>query len=1193
LRLKKLELFGFKSFAERTQMEFGDGITGVVGPNGSGKSNIADAVRWVLGEQSAKTLRGAKMEDVIFGGTQLRRAQNYCEVSLLFDNADGALPVDFAEVQVTRRVYRSGESEYQLNKAACRLKDVIDLFRDTGIGKEGYSLIGQGRIDEILSVRSEDRRNIFEEAAGIAKFKARRLEAQRRLENTALNLARLDDIRAEVGSKLPELEKQSQAARNYGLLMRELTSIEANLFLLRHCQLEGEIRAAEQDLARSKKDVSALEEERAALLARSALEEEALSAIDKALLALNEELLSLTRAAQIHEGEATVLRERIASSKAEIDRLSREEENAHASHGDLSANLAQGLDLIAGLEGDLARLSAAEAAEGANVAQKEEELNALEQRNESAKQRMIQSFNRLTDVKALSARLLSTKDALSAQLLSLESGGAALRSDLLAAQAYRDEAQARCDEAAAQGDAHKREAAQLSGQNAALLAKIAQDEAGLQRVSGALREAQSRLKLLEQMRNDYEGYQNPVREILRRFEGDKSVHGVVASLVSVPKELERAIETALGGQMQNIVCAREEDAKRMIDALRANRLGRATFLPLSAIRGRLLSADERRLLSMPGCVGLASELVRFAPEFRPVFENLLGRTVIANDLEAGIAIMRAGNHAFRLVTLEGDMMHSGGSMTGGSHQARTTSLLSRGREIDEHRQAVKTLGQRLGDGQNALNAAKSEQKALNSRLQLANTAVHDDDLNALRAGAELDAARKAIQAAKQAADGRALECERLRDSIAQVEAELSGIYRQSGEAEGQSEATQGEIAALNDRLRQERETLDALREGIAALQVERAAAQVKLESARREQERGENSVRQLGQAKLIRERAGQALAARIKDDETALEAALRAAGEASEELGQKRGQQESTQAERLARQQKLRGYAERERQGAEDLEARKDHLRRLETRLERAKEELRAIADRLWERYELTLASAQDYKTEPFDGTAARKRAEAIRTEIRDMGMVNLAAIQEFEETSARYEEMSRQQEDLARAGEDLQRVIDELTKEMEQRFLTSFAQINEGFGRIFAQLFGGGTAALRLDEELSPLTSGIEIAAQPPGKKLQLLSLLSGGERALTAIALLFSMLSIRPSPFCILDEIEAALDEANVEGFARYLESYTNNTQFIVITHRKGTMEHCDTLYGVAMEEKGVSRLVSVRLAEQTRDNGDLEAS
>ena len=1182
MRLKKLEIYGFKSFADRVEMVFPDGVTGVVGPNGSGKSNIGDAVRWVLGEQSAKTLRGAKMEDVIFGGTQTRKAQAYCEVSLTFDNADGRLPVDYAEVMITRRVYRNGDSEYSLNKSPCRLRDIVDLMRDTGIGKEGYSLIGQGRIDEILSVKSEERRSVFEEAAGITKFKARKAEAERRMENTSQNLERVEDILSEVGAKLPQLEQQAADARAYMKLTDELRRLEISAFAFHHDRLTASLEQTEGQLEQLTQQAAQEQQLQQQLETRSREQEQRVIEADARIADLHTQILEKTRSAEVYEGDLNLLRERIQSAGKDIERLTQEDaqaaeqrERLTRQQADLNENRGRYEREAEQLRLDCERLESEVAAAAQDVSDRE---NVLEQNKES----MIRSFNALSDVRSAQARLSATRDALRSRLDALSGGDEERGHAVGRAQQAVDAAQQALDDAKQELETLAAQRAQAMDRQAALQVENQQLGANIQRAMGAQREAQSRLKMLEQMRRDYEGYQNSVREVLRHFRGMEGLYGVVADVIRVPKEIERAVEMALGGAMQNVVCRREEDAKVMIDYLRQGRMGRATFLPLSSVRGRVLNQYERQVLSMDGCIGLASELVQYDEQFRPIVENLLGRTVVARDLDAGIAIMRAGRHAFRLVTLEGDVMHSGGSMTGGSVAARSTSILSRQREIDEHRNAVATLTQRVEALNNRVTTIKDDLARAEAEQQAAGERVHQQDIAVTREQERLSHAREALETAGQAQQRAGLEREQLLDSIGQIDGELAAIEAQTGKAEEASATTQEDIARLTAELAEARVALETLRTRLSEAKQTAAARQAELDAAERDAARFAGTQQEMQAAFAIRERSRQALSERRAGDEQKLETQQQALTAVRAELTQLEGELDSEnrlrEEVRSRMAQEAEQLAQSRRRGDETQEA----LHRLQMAQSRWQTELRQLQDRIWERYELTLENARPLADPEYDDSAAKGRIDQLRAQVRALGAVNVGALQEYEETRTRYEEMDRQRGDLRKAQRDLEQIIGDLQRKMETQFVEQFKLLNEHFGRTFTALFGGGTAKLQLQDEKDVLNCGIDIVAQPPGKKLQLLSLLSGGERALTAIAILFAMLDIRPSPFCILDEIEAALDEANVANFADYLKQYSSNTQFIVVTHRKGTMERCDALYGVAMEEKGVSRMVSVQLSD-----------
>jgi len=1157
----------------------------VVGPNGCGKSNISDAVRWVLGEQSAKSLRGAKMEDVIFNGTEARRRLAYCEVTLVFENEDHALAIDFAEVSVTRRVYRSGEGEYKINGAACRLRDIVDLFRDTGIGKDGYSLIGQGRIDEILSAKSEDRRQVFEEAAGIVKFKSRKLDAQKRIQHTQENLNRVEDILSELEDRVEPLKKQSEQAREYLSLRDELKGLDLNVFLVRTERYEERIKELKESVQTLGESILQANQ---ALEEKSAQRDEAQTRLDAFELESGEKrevVQRLIREVEAGEGSVQVMRERIAAGEKERDRI--QAERASASEGKAGV-LRQIEKMTAEIEAETVAIQTAADALATReqaLSESEERLSSLEEASENAKQQIIQAMNRLGDVKSQRARLSAMKTALENQLTGMnadqsreQAASQALDAHVQSAKDQLDAENTRRTELQKQaGDIQIRVQA-LGEQSAALSDRVT-------RMQTERQQRDSRLKLLREMQRDYEGYNNSVKQVLmqaRRLGQSSGVHGVVADLIHVPARLERAMDMVLGGALQNIVVNRDEDAKRMIEYLRANRFGRATFLPISSVRGRTLSPQERNVLSMPGCVGLASELIEFDPRYQGVVDNLLGRTVVAENLDAGIAIQRAGRYQFRLVTLEGDVMHSGGSMTGGSTQSRVTSLLSRSREIEESEQALKKLEAQFAQAREQYAAIEDERSGLKRERGELYDELHKQEVICARAEAQLNAAldeQSSNNARLARSEG---ERQRLQAQLADVTTSLTALDAQQLSAESSTDDRQAEVRRMSDEIYNLRGQTESLRDTVGEARISLASRRRGLEAATSERDRlsnqAENAEKLMAESEITLAACLKALdanAALLESDIEALnrdKAALNAARAAFEEAdGRRTGIQKQLQtlAEEIDG---LRG----------SLDDFSDRHHRSEIQLTRVEGEFKQLQDRIWEDYELTYAGAEPFRQADFKLTESEKRITAIRQRIRAMGTVNVAALDEYRRTVERVEELSSQRDDLLKAQADLEGIVADLETQMEKQFKSQFALMNDNFQRTFVKLFGGGKAELRLADPKDALNCGIDIVAQPPGKKLQMLSLLSGGERALTAIAILFAILDLKPTPFCILDEIEAALDDANIDTYADYLKSYSENTQFIVITHRKGTMERCDALYGVVMEEKGVSKTVSVKLNE-----------
>lgn len=1184
MKLKKLELYGFKSFAQRTEIVFDEGITGIVGPNGSGKSNIGDAVRWVLGEQSAKTLRGASMSDVIFNGTQKRKPLSYCEVSLVFDNDDHALAMEAAEVMVTRRVYRNGESEYYLNRTACRLKDVVDLFRDTGIGKEGYSIIGQGRIDEILSRKSEDRRQVFEEAAGIVKFKARKEEADKKLQRTLENLERVDDILDELTKRLKPLEEQSCNARVYLELSTELKDLDLNLFLIRSDRARTRLSELESELLTVQ---TILADTESNLIDKTTRRDETQNRIDQLEEAITKARTELMECAEhVHESQKklSALQSRRETRSENRQRIVREQEEAQErlaeiekDHARIQADVEKQHSLIADAEQILRATQ--EAAEKAQAKEKEADA-ALE----AQKAAVIDQMNRLSDVRNDKTRLNTMQAQMETRLTEIEESSgalqeqeAALREALTAVEKQletENQHQQQCQEKLAQ-------ARQASDEADTAYANLRAD---VEKQSADMQAAASRHSVLTEMTRDMEGYNMAVRRAMTyaKQRGLTGVKGVLAQLMTVPQAYETAIDMALGAAQQNIVTDTEETAKELINYLRQNRLGRATFLPMSAIRGKTLYGNERNALKLPGCLGVASELVQCAPEYRGIVENLLGRTVIADNLDHGIPIMRAGNHAFRLVTLEGDVMHSGGSMTGGSAQSKVSNLLSRERELKELTAKLQTGRAELDKCRQELTQRQQTAQEKRQKVSDAVNALHQQEI----AVAREQARRESVSADLNTHLQRMQETEQARvqlhQSLEDIRQQLETIEHQRTGAQGDQSAMEqktiemqnalvkarAEASAENDRLMVRTLQLSDLRHGLSDLERDEAHAQQDQAQILREQERREQLLHEMDELDAIDEndmKREEAESARRQKEQLRQESAAQA-------IEQRRSQAQSDLRDILSDMENLHEAYNRD----------SEKLHKTELAKARIEGDQKNLQNRIWDTYKLTYAGAEEFRRTPFDEKESDRRAAELQGQIRALGTVNVGAVEEYAETKARVDDLTTQQQDLKRAEMDLRELIERLLIQMRSTFVENFSKMQGYFAETFTRLFGGGHAELKLMDPDDPLNCGIEVNAQPPGKKLQLLSLLSGGERALTAIAILFAMLKLKPTPFCILDEIEAALDDANIGYYADYLKEYSKGTQFIVVTHRKGTMERCNSLFGVAMEEQGVSRMVSVSLQD-----------
>ena len=1184
MKLKKLELYGFKSFAQRTEIVFDEGITGIVGPNGSGKSNIGDAVRWVLGEQSAKTLRGASMSDVIFNGTQKRKPLSYCEVSLVFDNDDHALAMEAAEVMVTRRVYRNGESEYYLNRTACRLKDVVDLFRDTGIGKEGYSIIGQVRIDEILSRKSEDRRQVFEEAAGIVKFKARKEEADKKLQRTLENLERVDDILDELTKRLKPLEEQSRNARVYLELSTELKDLDLNLFLIRSDRARARLSELESELLTVQ---TILADTESTLTDKTTRRDETQNRIDQLEEAITKARTELMECAEhVHESQKklSALQSRRETRSENRQRIVREQEEAQErlaeiekDHTRIQADVEKQHSLITDAEQILQATQ--EAAEKAQAKEKEADA-ALE----TQKAAVIDQMNRLSDVRNDKTRLNTMQAQMETRLTEIEESGgalqeqeAALREALIAVEKQletENQHQQQCQEKLAQ-------ARQASDEADAAYANLRAD---VEKQSADMQAAASRHNVLTEMTRDMEGYNMAVRRAMTyaKQRGLTGVKGVLAQLMTVPQAYETAIDMALGAAQQNIVTDTEETAKELINYLRQNRLGRATFLPMSAIRGKTLYGNERNALKLPGCLGVASELVQCAPEYRGIVENLLGRTVIADNLDHGIPIMRAGNHAFRLVTLEGDVMHSGGSMTGGSAQSKVSNLLSRERELKELTAKLQTGRAELDKCRQELTQRQQMAQEKRQKVSDAVNALHQQEIAVAREQARRESTSADLNAHLQRMQETEQARVQLHQSLEDIRQQLENIEHQRTGAQGDQSAMEqktiemqnalikarAEASAENDRLMVRTLQLSDLRHGLSDLERDEAHAQQDQAQILREQERREQLLHEMDELDAVDEnemKREEAESARRQKEQLRQESAAQA-------IEQRRSQAQSDLRDILSDMENLHEAYNRD----------SEKLHKTELAKARIEGDQKNLQNRIWDTYKLTYAGAEEFRRTPFDEKESDRRAAELQGQIRALGTVNVGAVEEYAETKARVDDLTTQQQDLKRAEMDSRELIERLLIQMRSTFVENFSKMQGYFAETFTRLFGGGHAELKLMDPDDPLNCGIEVNAQPPGKKLQLLSLLSGGERALTAIAILFAMLKLKPTPFCILDEIEAALDDANIGYYADYLKEYSKGTQFIVVTHRKGTMERCNSLFGVAMEEQGVSRMVSVSLQD-----------
>ena len=1184
--LKALEIQGFKSFPDKTVLNFGEDITAIVGPNGSGKSNVSDAIRWVMGEQSSKSLRGAKMEDVIFGGTEKRSQMGFAQVTLVLDNTEHIFPrMEESEVAVTRRYYRSGESEYYINKQSVRLRDVNELFMDTGMGREGYSIVGQGKIDEILSVKSADRREIFEEAAGISKFRHRKEETERKLERTEENLVRINDKIAELELQVGPLRSQAEKAKKYLILRDELRTLEISVWLENldkiktdSIKLNTDYALAQQELERAN---AALDE----LYAASEQFAEKAHANDMEQERLRTECAELDAKRNEEDAAVAVLRTGIEHNRASIKRV----------ENDLRDQSGRAESLTAQIAAKHARIEEL----AAQAAELEEELRAFLAQAEELARTAGEAGSEVEALRAKEALAASDAADCRADVSAINAGLAELAERRATLEAESESVDGQLTEKRRAASASRRalEEAQeeadavrniISGHTLKMEGRVKREETARQKSIDLTMEKNnldSRIHLLSEMEKEYEGFNKAVRLIMQAAEKNalRGVHGPVANLMTTDKRYAVAIEIALGAGMQNVVVDREEDAKSAINFLKQRDGGRATFLPLTAIRGDVLreAGVEREY----GYVGVASQLVQFDQRYTEIFNNLLGRTVVVEDMDCGIAIARKYSNRFRIVTLDGQVLNRGGSMTGGS-VSRSAGILSRANELKELTARREALTEKLDaalreadEAKRDLNAAQYELDVAREQQRGAEDAVlrltgekkqYDMLLESLRTresdiAAELESITARTAELKKAAAAR-------EEEIKKHEAEAARCRAESEEKLAGQNELQRDSAHLGDEIAARKSTLA----GITAERETTERALGDLETLA-QQMRGDED----GRRALIEDYRAKIKAAEEEiAQHDAVTASLRADAEKRRaELAELAEAKLTLEGERSANDRRYRECNEL-------LSQTQAAAGKLEQKRVTAAMEEKQILDKLWESYELSHSAAQEQRIELESVPKASRRINELKREINGLGNVNVGAIEEFDRVNTRYTYLTGQRDDVEKAKEELLGVIENITSEMTVIFKEQFALIRESFQETFLELFGGGKATLELEDENAVLDCGIEIKVQPPGKALKTLSLLSGGEKAFVAIALYFAILKVHPTPFCVMDEIEAALDEPNVIRVAHYMRRICDKTQFIVITHRRGTMEAADVLYGVTMQERGVSKVLTINMNDMAKE-------
>lgn len=1179
--LKSLILQGFKSFPDRTEIKFLGGMTAIVGPNGSGKSNISDAIRWVLGEQSSRSLRGAKMEDVIFGGTAKRGPVGFAEVSLILDNSAGIFRSPFAEIMVTRRYYRSGESEYSLGKKHCRLRDIRELFMDTGLGLDGYSSIGQGRIDEILSLRSEDRRGVFEEAAGITKFRARKEEAERRLAATEDNLTRIRDLYDELGRQLEPLEKQAEKTEKFLVLRDELRVLEVSLWLeqLERLKSEAEKRSRDAEVCRRQLENAKSEQERRYQQAEQLTAD--LHGIDRETEALR---MSLREAESREAGQASriaVLRANLENCRANLERVHREnEERAKQAEklteqfsaqqtriAELEQSSAEARERLAAQEGRLAQHREAESAAAAALEQAEQARAAAQNEQHTLALERTAAQTGLAGMDGQQDNLHRALENAGDRLKAVQEEQSAFESRVSAGQTALRQAQTKAGEA----DAALRQA------------KAEADALGtaLRQAESALTDARNRTAMLRDMQRDYDGFARSVRSVMQQAGRGRlsGVHGPVSALLSTENRFVTAIDTALGASASSIVVGSAEDGRACIEYLRRTDGGRATFLPLDTIRPA--SLRESGLDRERGCCGTADTLVQFDETYGAVVRSLLARTVVCENMDAALALARSRGHRFRIVTLDGQIIQPGGAMTGGSASRGTGALARAGR--------LRAAEEQTERCEAARKTAEQRFRAAEKQLHACETACETQNA-ALRRQAEAQAALAAACTQHRALLGSA---QARQEELMQQQRSMEAEKQRSAEVLASFDARE---AQAGTQLRDAETRVQTCRDALARLRTEAAEQEAQLAGQRTALTRTEAELsgekRALEQMRTLRCETDAGLsgaADSIKRYECECEriqdelAEEKVAHERSETLTRTLREQLEQTGKRREQVEERRTAVRRDAQDAgEQILGMEREASRLENRAGQLKAEEAQLLGRMWESYELTPTPAAALAQPLDDPAAARERAHELRGKIRELGSVNPDAVEEYRRVRERYAFMGEQKDDLERAQRELYRVIDRLTVNMKEIFASEFARLNVLFGQTFREIFGGGHAELALADTSDILSCGIDIRVSPPGKAVKTITLLSGGEKAFVAITLYFAILKLRPAPFCVLDEIEAALDDVNVQRYAKYIRKLTDFTQFIVITHRRGTMEEADMLYGVTMQEQGVSKLLMLNLAE-----------
>lgn len=1188
MNFKQLDLAGFKSFADKIEIKFGDGVTAIVGPNGCGKSNVADAIRWVLGEQSSKTLRGSSMQDVIFNGTEKRKSLSYCEVTMYFDNTDRFFNYDFDEIAITRKLYRSGESEYLLNKTACRLKDITNLLYNSGLGKDGYSIIGQDQVGKILSSKPEDRRAIFEDAAGISKFKSRKVEAERKLERTKDNLLKIQLVVDEIERQLGPLQKQAEDAKIFLKLKEELKLLEVNAFIYQQEnandakeKINARLNAISEELILRQEELRTTSENYANNMA-------SIDAIDKSVERLHESILNLTVSLEKQAGETNVIRERVRYLTEQNSKLTLNETNFEK--------------LIEAVleEIENQKQKTEEFKTKLNTCKKEEEelsnqylmiIDALalsEGEAEQGQKEVIDALDKLAYIKANSSRLSAEKEA---SITAIDETNLKITSLTNKIGEQEEQINSQKEQIKVLDSASK-EKKEILLKAKLQISALEEDIDNLNKkrndASTKIQVYENRKRILEEMQAEHEGYAGSVKKLLKESERNeafrKNMVGTLASLITVPEKYETAIETALGNAIQNIVTKNENDAKVLIEYLKQNQFGRATFLPITSMRPRNLSDADKKLINVAGSHGIAKDLIKYGLDIENVISNLLGATVVVDNLDIAIKLAQNTRFTYKIVTLDGDIINPQGSMTGGSKKSEAVNLISRDREIKTLAEQIEKFKQEITSS----NDTFAEMKAKLSDCQNKYDFLSSQDK---KVDVELAGENEKLSSLENSLLENKTELENLKSNKTKLENKIDVIVKElASEIELENALSKGKTNAnelaekRNERFAELKEKREKYNSEVTAKRIEIASLEKEVLASEQEVERLE---KQQGELKYNLELARDERANNEKNinDANQLIAEMleeNTSVESKNKLSAFKEEQAKLESNKQKLQQSLKELDEKRTFLIEETNRISEKKVMEEMKVSKVDSDIDQMRERIAEEYELTYETCQNYKQADFNLMKGLQEITKIKREISKLGYINVSAIESSGVLNERYTALKAQADDLTKAQNELVEIIDEVSVEMKNKFIDQFNRINENFGQTFRELFGGGSAKLELIGSDNILEAGVEIFAEPPGKKLQSNTLLSGGEKALTAIAILFAILKLKPMPFCLLDEIEAPLDEANVVRFAQYLKRFSKETQFIVITHKKPTMELADALYGVTMEEKGVSKTVSVKLSE-----------